>query len=446
MSDDLNPQLFADHLETLARRWEEALTFAGFEAAIVAAGMARNYFLDDQAPPFRANPHFAQWFPDEDCAGSALLIRAGERPRLFFYQPDDYWHQPPSTPAWAGQHFELETFAEPESLDSALAAAAGSCNRLAYVGEQTPDSLPAATTNPPLLIDHLHYQRAYKTDFEIDCMRHATDRAVAGHVAARDAFRAGASEFDIHMAYLAASRQSSDALPYPNIIALNGHGAVLHYQHYDREAPVDTLSFLIDAGGRYRGYAADVTRTYAATGARHERFAALIAAMDQAQQQLIREIRPGSSYVSLHESAHRAVAAILCDQQLLSCTPEEAFDRGVSRTFLPHGLGHLLGLQTHDVGGLQCSAEGGLQPPPEAYPALRMTRRIEPGQVFTIEPGLYFIPQLLDALRHSDAARLVRWSEVDALAPYGGIRIEDNVLVTEDGVDNLTRTAFARHG
>jgi len=446
MSEDLDNRLLGEHLEILAERWAAALEFAGFDAAIVTAGAAQNYFLDDQAPPFRANPHFAQWFPEPDCAGSVLLIRQGEPCRLYFCQPDDYWHQPPSTPGWAERHFALETFADPADLQTAVSAAAAGCNRLAYVGEHPPGDLAVSAVNPGLLIDHLHYQRAYKTGFELACMRAATDRAVAGHVAARDAFRAGASEFEIHMAYLAASRQTSDALPYPNIIALNGHGAVLHYQHYDRLAPDVTLSFLIDAGGRYRGYAADVTRTYAAQGTEHTRFAALVEALDQAQQQLIREIRPGLGYVSLHESAHRAVAAILCDQQLLRCTPEEAFERGISRTFLPHGLGHLIGLQTHDVGGLQRSAEGGLQPPPEAYPALRMTRSIEPGQVFTIEPGLYFIPQLLAALRQSDAGRLVRWSEVDALTPYGGIRIEDNVFVTADGVDNLTRTAFARHG
>lgn len=446
MNEDPNPKLFGEHLETLAERWATALTFAGFDAVIVAAGEAQNYFLDDQAPPFRANPHFAQWFPEDDCAGSALLIRPGVRPLLFFHQPEDYWHQPPTSPAWAQRHFELQAFADPEALQAALADAVAGCNRLAYIGERPSLNLPVSAANPQLLVDHLHYQRAYKTGFEIECMRAATDRAVAGHLAARDAFRSGASEFDIHMAYLAASRQTSDALPYPNIVALNGHGAVLHYQHYDRQPPAAPFSFLIDAGGRFRGYAADVTRTYAAQGAAHARFAALVEAMDQAQQRLIEEIRPGLSYVSLHESAHRAVAAILCDQELFSGTPEQAFERGVTRAFLPHGLGHLIGLQTHDVGGLQSSAEGGIQPPPDAYPALRMTRPIEAGQVFTIEPGLYFIPQLLRELRESDAGRLVRWSAVEALAPYGGIRIEDNVLVRDDGVENLTRSAFARHG
>ena len=102
-------------------------------------------------------------------------------------------------------------------------------------------------------------------------------------------------------------------------------------------------------------------------------------------------------------------------------------------------------MQTHDVGGLQISPEGGHRAPPEQYPALRLTRTIEEGQVFTIEPGLYFIPQLLEALKDGDLSQLVRWESVDALRGYGGIRIEDNVLVTDNGTMNLTRDAFAGH-
>jgi Xaa-Pro dipeptidase len=437
--------LFSEHLDLLARRWEAALAFAGFDAAIVVAGQPGAYFLDDQTAPFRPNPHFAQWFPEDDAAGSALLIRPGERPRLYFFQPADYWHQPPPQPDWADKNLDLEVFDDPARLQEALATAAAGQNRTAYVGEQPPGNLSITSVNPALLLNHLHFHRAYKSGFEVHCMQAATEQAVAGHRAARDAFRAGGSEFEIHMAYLTASRQTSDALPYGNIVALNEHGAVLHYQHYDRKPPDQSRSFLIDAGGRYRGYAADITRTYPAEGIGHERFAALVAAMDQAQQSMIREIRPGMDYVELHENAHRRIAGILSDQGLLHCSAETAFDTGLTTTFLPHGLGHLIGLQTHDVGGLQTSPEGGHRAPPDSYPALRLTRTMEQGQVFTIEPGLYFIPQLLDKLQGEDRGRLVHWKCVDALRSYGGIRIEDNVLLTGDGTANLTRDAFARH-
>ena len=95
----------------------------------------------------------------------------------------------------------------------------------------------------------------------------------------------------------------------------------------------------------------------------------------------------------------------------------------------------------HDVGGQQINADGEQKAPPENYPSLRMTRPIEERMVFTIEPGLYFIDSLLAKLKaHGDC---VNWDLINALRPFGGIRIEDNVLVTESGCENLTRAAFA---
>ncbi|MXW51108.1 MAG: M24 family metallopeptidase, partial [Gammaproteobacteria bacterium] len=114
-----------------------------------------------------------------------------------------------------------------------------------------------------------------------------------------------------------------------------------------------------------------------------------------------------------------------------------------SRTFMPHGLGHLLGVQTHDVGGWQTTPEGSEAPPPDAHATLRLTRTIEAGMVFTIEPGLYFIPMLLSRLRKEANAREVNWPQVESMTPWGGARIEDNVLVMEGGARNLTREAFA---
>jgi Xaa-Pro dipeptidase len=309
------------------------------------------------------------------------------------------------------------------------------------VGECPPGNLAPAEHNPALLLNHLHYHRAYKTAFEIDCMATANARAAAGHVAARQAFAEGVSEFDTHMRYLAAARQTAEDLPYHSIVAQNRHASVLHYQHYDRAPPQPLLSFLIDAGACAYGYAADVTRTYAAPGA--SEFAALVAAMDTAQRALIDGIRPGMGYAEIHDAAHHALGELLAEHGLVRCSGAAAYESGLTRTFLPHGVGHLIGLQTHDVGGRQTSPEGGIQPPPEAYPALRLTRTVEPQQVFTIEPGLYFIPMLLEQAQASAASRDVDWDRVERLAPFGGIRIEDNVVVTGDGIRNLTREAFA---
>ena len=115
--------------------------------------------------------------------------------------------------------------------------------------------------------------------------------------------------------------------------------------------------------------------------------------------------------------------------------PEQAVAEGVTRAFCPHGLGHSLGLQVHDVAGLR-HPDGTPAPAPEQHPALRLTRTLRPGMVVTIEPGLYFINMLLAPLRNTDLP--INWRLVDQLFVCGGIRIEDNVAVTESGFANLT--------
>ncbi len=432
---------FTDHIAELRRRWSGALASAGLDVAVVAAGTSRPYFLDDQSPPYRPNPHFAQWLAGAECPNSLLLVRRNGPVTLYFHQVEDYWHLPPATPD-LDDAVAVETFDSIDAMTTAVAREVERFNRTAFVGEvETPGSnLPFGEVNPPLLLNALHYGRARKTPFEIACMRRATEIAVAGHVAAVAAFRAGASEFEIHQAYLSASQQTESSLPYSSIVALNEHAGVLHYQHYDRNSPAVRKSFLIDAGGRYRGYAADVTRTYAAQS---DAFAALIDALDAEQLAIIDTIRAGMSYVDLHDAMHRSIAGILSNLGLVTCSAEAAYQQRITDAFFPHGIGHLIGLQTHDVGGHLASPEGGTRAPPERYPALRLTRAIETGQVFTVEPGIYFIPMLLRQLRPSAAGNDVAWSEVDALMGHGGIRIEDNVLITEDGVENLTREAFA---
>lgn len=440
MNNDQQSSLYPDHLATLERRWQLALDHSRFEAAVILAGSASGYFLDDQSAPFRPNPHFAQWFPQQDCQHCALLIEPGVRPRLLFLQPEDYWHQPATLPVWADQ-FEVEIFATQDALHSQIEAQVRRLPGSAIIGPDAAGSNFGGEANPQGLLDYLHYHRAWKTQYELAAMRAANRTAALGHRAAADCFRAGGSEFDIHLAYLNAARQTPDELPYASIVALNEHAGVLHYQHYERSRPASTHSFLIDAGATSSGYAADVTRTYAsdAQGA----FSSLVEALELAQLALISSIRPGQNYLSLHQDMHLRIGQILADQNLITCSAQAAMATGITRTFLPHGLGHLIGLQTHDVGGLQSDELGSVTPPPDEYPALRFTRDIDEDMVFTVEPGIYFIPQLLQALQTSPAAADVNWKLVAQLEPCGGIRIEDNVRVSAGEPENLTRDAFA---
>jgi Xaa-Pro dipeptidase len=154
-------------------------------------------------------------------------------------------------------------------------------------------------------------------------------------------------------------------------------------------------------------------------------------------------VRAGQSYPELHIHAHHVLAGVLREHGFIRMSAESAVESGVSSAFFPHGLGHPIGLQVHDVAGFQQNERGGSIARPDGHPYLRMTRVLEPGMVVTIEPGLYFIDMLLGELRDKPFSSDIDWARVDAFRQYGGIRIEDDVACTDDAPENLTRDAFA---
>jgi Xaa-Pro dipeptidase len=290
--------------------------------------------------------------------------------------------------------------------------------------------------NPEALVKRLDWDRAIKTAYEVECLLRATVAGAKGHTAAREAFLAGKSELEIHHAFVQGARCTDDTLPYPTIVCLDAKAAILHYHAKRAEGSGKLL--LLDAGASDHGYGSDITRT-SATPSCDPRFSALIDAVDRIQQELCAMVRPGPSYVGIHLEAHRKIGAALIEHGVLKGSLDAAIERRYTSAFFPHGIGHHLGIQVHDIGGHQKSREGGVLPPPEGHPYLRNTRVMEVGQVFTIAPGIYFVPMLLEPFRAGASAADFNWPLIDQLAPMGGIRVEDNVLVTEKGHRNLTR-------
>lgn len=438
MSDDLHAS-FAQHLATRLEGVAADLTATGFSALLLAAGGKYFYFRDDQPAPYRANAHFLHFCPLEG-PGHLLLLRPGKRPFLAALCPDDYWYETPKIgdPFWAGG-FRIAECRDRKRQLAELARRVPR-SRVAAIGESTgvAEAL-GLSPNPQPLLTRLDWRRALKTPYEVGCLSEANRVGAEGHRAAEAAFREGGSELEIHRAFVGAVGGVEADLPYPTIVGLNEKGAVLHYEG-KRPRPRDGRSLLLDAGARVRGYASDITRTHASESA-DGRFRSLIAALEDAQQALCAEVRAGRPWAELHIEAHLALSGVLKEEGIIHLSPAAAVESGLSRVFFPHGLGHFLGIQVHDVGGHLADPDGRRAPPPKAHPYLRSTRTLEAGQVLTVEPGLYFIELLLRKWRAGKAARraAVNWEAVDALTPYGGVRIEDDVLVTEAAPRNLTR-------
>jgi len=435
---DLLAQLYPEHLRELKTRADAALARGGFDHLLIAAGMPRQQFLDDRDYAFAVNPHFKHWLPVTKAPGSWISYTPGSKPKLVYLQPRDYWHVVPEAPAgyWV-EHFDVVIIREAREALAQLPP----LTRCAIIGEDNIALDSTRPNNPEAVLNYLHWHRSYKTDYELGMMRVASKLGTRAHRAAEAAFRSGASEYDIHMAYLRAVHETDNELPYSNIIALNQHGAILHYTDLNRSPPAHADSFLIDAGASYHGYASDITRTYAAPAA--SEFQMLVDAVDAAQRTFVSKVRDGQSYPQLHDQAHHVLAGILREQGFIRLSAESAVESGVSTAFFPHGLGHPIGLQVHDVAGFQKDESGGTIPRPNAHPYLRFTRTLQPRMVVTIEPGIYFIDLLLGKLKDSPQSRDINWEKVDKFRHYGGIRIEDDVVCTAGDPENLTRDAFA---
>jgi Xaa-Pro dipeptidase len=355
-----------------------------------------------------------------------------------------FWEKaaPPESDAF------LEAFDVEPVADSSGAREHFGAGRIAFVGEDLARAaswgIDAANVCPRSLVAALDALRAVKTPYEVACIAEANRRARAGHEALREAFAAGeASELDLHLGYLRATAQDDWETPYKNIVALGPNAATLHHVAYSRRAAKrEAESLLVDAGATCRGYCADITRTWVkGSGAAAGAFAQIVAGVEAMQQRLCAAVRVGISYERLHDESHREVAAILREVGLVRASVDETVATGVTRAFYPHGLGHSLGLQTHDVG---CA----LRSPRADNPFLRNTTDVAVGQVFTIEPGIYFIEALLGPLRARPGVSVVDFGVVDALSPLGGVRIEDDVHVVggQEVVRNLTREVLPSGG
>jgi Xaa-Pro dipeptidase len=430
--------LYPEHLQVLMRRADRVLEKCGYDALVVHAGSPPVQFLDDQDYPYKVNPHFKAWVPITNNSRSILIYVPGNKPKVLFHQSDDFWHKPAPLPtgAWTAA---VDLQALPRASEGSAHWA--NLGRPAFIGPPGEfDAVDASALNPAPVLNLLHYDRAVKTAYELECLRRASRLGALGHRAAHAAFLAGESEFTANLRYLEACQLREEDLPYNNIVAYNENAATLHYQHLDRAVPQPLRAFLIDAGAQFRGYASDITRTYAAEkGA----FADLVAAVDGAQQSLCQEIVAGRDFREVHLTAHRVLGDVLHRIKLIDVAGQDALDLGLTSVFFPHGIGHLLGLQVHDVGGVMGNAAGDKERSrPDGHPYLRLTRILEPGVVVTVEPGVYFIDSLL-ARAQADARRAhINWTMIEALRPCGGVRIEDDVVTGANGPENLTRDAF----
>ncbi|HCD52831.1 MAG TPA: Xaa-Pro aminopeptidase [Balneolaceae bacterium] len=286
------------------------------------------------------------------------------------------------------------------------------------------------------LVDALTYCRVIKTDWELEQMREACRVNDLAYEAVMKNFKPGMYEYEAKAIFTKVQMENGllqDA--YNGIFGTGNNASVLHYVENNSQSKDGDL-FLMDAGFECNGYAADYTRTFPVNGTFTETQAGIYQAVLDAQNKVIDAIKPGVKMEDLHMMAARAMMEGLKKLDVVRGDIDEIMEKDIFALFFPHGLGHFLGLDTHDVGGYPKGVDRIDRP---GIKFLRARRELLPGMVITIEPGIYFVPAVLEpALDNAEQNKYLNPDKVRSLIGFGGVRIEDNIVVTEDGHENLT--------
>jgi len=432
----------------LHRRRQSLLTALGDQPALLVAGhpRPRNYAANTFA--FRPHSHFLYFFGWGIPAAAALFADG----RVSIYAPE-----PDSDEAlWSGPQLTLSELQALLGVDVApLGALPAAIQARGAATLPAPDAasreqqaallarpiVPGGLTDADArLADAIIALRLQHDDAAIVELREAAAVTALAHRAGMLATRPGVRESVVRAAMEAELIAHGCATAYGSIVTV--HGEILHNEtHTNLLAEGDLL--LADVGAESPGgWAGDVTRTWPVSATYSAEQADIYNVVLGAQRAAIEAVRPGVRYRELHLTATEVIARGLVDLGLLRGDPKERAQDGCAALFFPHGVGHLLGLDVHDMedlGDRAGYASGRTRSTAAGLRYLRLDRDLAAGMAVTIEPGIYFVPAMLDNTKtRQTLSDRVNWNRVDQVRALRGIRIEDDVLVTSTGAEVLT--------
>jgi Xaa-Pro aminopeptidase len=415
--------------KAFARRRKQLMQAAGEDTILILPAALQRIRNRDTHYPYRQDSDllYLTGFPEPEAVLVLVPGRVHGETLLFCRERDpdrEAWDGPRFGPEGAVEAFGLDDAYPITDLDDILPGLLEGRSRVYYHFGRDAEfdlkligwvnrvrAMMKMGNKPPhefLELGHLLDElRLFKDRDELRMMQRAADITVAAHQAGMRAVRPGMHEYELQ-AEIERVFRANDAVPaYGSIVGAGANACVLHY--VANNAPVaDGDLVLVDAGAEYRGYAADITRTFPANGRFSKEQRLLHDLVGDAQAAALALAQPGTPYEAGHLAAVRTLTEGLLRLGLLKGQLEKNIDDGSYRRFYPHKTGHWLGLDVHDVGDYRIDGE---------------SRLLEPGMVFTIEPGLY--------VRPDDTSVAAKWRGI-------GIRTEDDVLVTRDGHKVLT--------
>ncbi|KAK8159852.1 putative Xaa-Pro aminopeptidase pepP [Phyllosticta citrichinensis] len=400
---------------------------------------------NDQEMPFRQRRYF-YYMTGCELPDSAVVYDLKSEKTTLFIPPVDpeevIWSGLPMGKEEALQKYQVDDCLTTPELNSFFASSQTPKSVIYAIPNQISDSvsfLSFGNKNYEILKTAIDESRVVKTPYEIALISHANTVSTAAHTAVIAAANSATNERELEALFLKTCiERGCRNQAYSSIVASGTSAATLHYVRNDQPL-AGKLNLLLDAGAEKDCYASDITRTFPLTGKFTPESRAIYDIVLRMQIEAIESLKAGVCWDDVHAQAHRTAIVGLLDVGILKGDAAAIFEARTSVAFFPHGLGHYLGMDTHDSGGHANYAD---KDPMFRY--LRVRGNLPAGSVITVEPGIYFCKFIIDPFLKDDKQK--KFIDESVLARFwdvGGVRIEDNVLVTETGYENLTETPKA---
>ncbi|KAI1384416.1 peptidase M24, structural domain-containing protein [Hypoxylon trugodes] len=395
----------------------------------------------DEPVPFRQRRAF-MYLTGVDEADCFLIYDIATAHSTLFIPPIDpdsvIWSGLPLSPQEALAKYDVDAVLPSTELNPILARLGSQPNSTVFaIADRVSDAvtfLEFTNKDFTVLGEAVDESRVIKDEYEIALIKKANEISGAAHKAVLENVKKAKNEYELEGVFIGTSvSQGAKKQAYPSIVASGRAAATLHYVHNNKNLEGKDL-LLLDAGAEWNCYAADITRTFPISGRFTERSRAIYEIVLEMQTKTIAVLKEDVSWDEVHLLAHEVAIDGLLSLGILKGERKEILEARTSTAFLPHGLGHYLGLDTHDTGGHPNYSD-----PDPIFRYLRVRTNLPAGSVITVEPGIYFCEFIIRPyLKDPKHAKYIDEKVLDKYWDVGGVRIEDNLLITKDGSINLT--------
>ena len=453
---NLNFQMHQESRNRLVERFKTDATVPAGSVILMQGGCSETRHETDHEKLFRQESSFNYLFgvKEPDCYAS-IDVDSGKTTLYIPRLPEDYaiWMGEIKPPSFYLNHYQVDECLFVDELKDDLLKKAKllylsrgyNTDSGNYATPATFDGIDEFQSNT----DNLYYDivecRVIKSEKELELLRYINDIASDAHLEVMRRARPGMQEFQLeslfkHYCYFSGGCRM-DA--YTAIVGCGCNSATLHYGHAG--APNDFVikdadMCLLDMGTEYHCYTSDITCSFPADGKFSADQKAIFEAVQAAQEHVMSAMKPGVNMMDMHILSYRVICEHLERIGILRNGNIDLYmEKNLAGYFMPHGLGHFLGLDTHDVGGIPKDLVD-KRPKELGYKSLRCLRVLEKGMVLTVEPGVYFVDILMNKLlnNENDLLQYINPDVLKRFRGFGGVRLEDDVIITEDGCENMT--------